>query len=374
MTVARLAHARARPVVVALALACGGCAVKAPPSAPLPPQPPPLQLAPVVGLAPAAGLEWVVAAAPRALTSRSELIPAIHALVPEGRFATFAAKNGGIDLRFLEELTVARYPETILYLARAPLDPARVEAAFAAQIGTADGRAIDRDGRAQDRIVRAWSDAAHEQIALFGVSAVGFERGRFGPLRAAELFAQGRLKRASPALDAVPLARAAELAGDAPLRAFAPGPFRGEWARGLGGLVGAATAVAIAVRPPSTPPAAATARPLAPLTVSLFVLGAWNDKAPAAAERLAAAYGAISESTLGHLCGIDHPLTPPRTRAEPDHVALDVTIDALAIARGMHRAMAAQIDEIMDFKWQEVVPKPAPLPPPADPSPLTPAP
>jgi hypothetical protein len=121
---------------------------------------------------------------------------------------------------------------------------------------TVEGRAIDRKGAADAQLVRTWGSGAagREQLAIFGTSAVGLEQGKLGPLRAAELFAEQRLKKASPALRSALLARASAVVGDGQLRAFAPGPFDAEWSKGLGGLLAATTAIGIAVRFPSPTP------------------------------------------------------------------------------------------------------------------------
>src|SRR5262249_32437282 len=124
----RVRRVAAAIAIVALCMGCGG----APPT-PAPPPLPPLHLAPLPDLAPAAGLSWIVIARPRDLAARADLIPALHALVPEERLATFAARNGGVSPLELEELVAATYRATTLYLARGMIDPSRVEGAFAAR-------------------------------------------------------------------------------------------------------------------------------------------------------------------------------------------------------------------------------------------------
>jgi hypothetical protein len=296
-----------------------------------------MHLMPIANLAPAAGLTWLIEARPRDIASRADLIPAISAIVPEARLTAFSRANG-IDLRETKELVIARYDETTLYAARTPLDPATIESAFAAHAIEIEGRAEDAPG-----LVREWGTVAgksREQIAIFGRDAVALESGRFGPLRAAEMFALAKLKRASPALKTEPLARAAALAGEAPLRAFAPGPFTGEWKSGLGGLLGASTAVAVAIRFPPTPGPQLSAR--------IVLLGAWNDDAPSAAQRLAAAYTVLEQSTLGRLIGLDKPMAGPNASYTADALTLEVSYDALALAHGVHAALEAEIEEILN--------------------------
>jgi hypothetical protein len=204
-----------------------------------------------------------------------------------------------------------------------------------------DGRAIEGD------VTRFWGTVGteREQVAVVGGDAVGMERGRFGPLRAALYFAEGKLRRALPALRAEPLARAAALLnadGPAPLRAFAPGPFEGEWAGGVGGLLRGATAVAGAARPRERAPNGS-------LWISLVLTGAWDDQAPAAAERLRAVFGVFADDPLGRLMGLRQPLDGPRVSWEKDALRLDVVLDPLELGRGVHAATDAKMAEILAY-------------------------
>jgi hypothetical protein len=334
--------------------ACGGAAPAPPPIA----APPALHVSPVADLVPAAHLSWLVLARPREVASRVDLIPAVHELVSEERLAAFAKRNA-VDVRAVDELAVARYAESTLYIARTRIDPLRVEAAFTAHLREVAGRAIDRHEGADGQIVRTWGEAGGEteQLAILGTAAVALEQGKLGTVRVVELFAEQRLKKAAPARRTPLLARAAALVGDAPLLAFAPGPF--DDGRGLGGLLAATTAVAIAVRFPAPPPSRGGPA-VTPAEVTIALLGAWKDDGPAAAERLLAVYGTLSGSSLGALCGLDHPLGAARARSEADAIVLDVTLDALAVTRGLHAAVDAQVDEIMRYGTPQA---PAPLTP-----------
>jgi hypothetical protein len=319
---------------LAAATACG-------PRATAPPETPrlaALSLEPLVDLVPAAGLVWLLDVGAQELLASPVVAPGVALVLPPARFDAFAAKHGGIDLRRVSRLVVAQYPEATLTLGATPLQPARVEAAFAARAGTAEGRAVEGG------VTRLWGSvgAEREQVALFGDAAFGVERGHLGPLRPAIYFAQGRLKRALPALRAEPLAHAARLLGDAPLRAFAPGPFEGAWAAGLGGLLRATTAVGASMHPSVRPTGGA-------LEVQLVLAGAWGADAPRAAERLAAAFQLLATDSLGRLLGIDHPLEEARVSGDDEALRLQVVLEPLALARGLGAATDARISEIMAY-------------------------
>jgi hypothetical protein len=307
-----------------------------------------LKLDPLVDLVPAAGLSWLVQARPHELTHGPVLAPAIDVVVPEERFVGFALRHGGVDLREVTELVVAGFPETTLSLARVPVSEGLVSAWFAARAAPVEGRAVEGD------VTRYWGSvgAGREQVAVLGGEGVAVEHGQLGPLRAALYFAEGKLKRALPALRAEPLARAATLLdadGPAPVRAFRPGPFEGDWAAGLGGLLRVTTALAGAARPREWRPSVSGAGGKGALGVTVVLVGPWGEQAQAAAERLAAAARVLSNDPLGRLLGLDHPLEGPRVSADAESVRLDVTLDSLALGRGLHGATGATIPEILAY-------------------------
>lgn len=334
-----------------LLAACGGRANAPNANASREPPPSPLHVSPPADLAAAAGLTWLVEARLRELFANADLIPALHLLVTEGRLDKFAARNGGVDLRQVRELAAAGYGDSLLVVATGLFDPVKLEATFAERASPLDGRAIDRANGASGAplvpIARLWGTLRSErqQVAIFGRDAVAIEQGRFGPLRTAEAFAQGKLKRAQPALKSVPLARTAELLGDAPLRAFAPGPFEGAWASGLGGLLRASTAAALGVHVAAVAGVPGKSR----LDCTFVLTGGWGDSAPAAGERLSAAFGRLAQDALGKLCGLDHPLDGPRVRTTAEALTLEVALDPLEIARGLRAATEASVEEIMSY-------------------------
>jgi len=297
-----------------------------------------LKLGRAVDWVPAAGLVWLIEMEPHDLLAGPVFGPAAARIVSERRFDGFAQRHGGLDPRRARDIVLAGYPKATLVVARVPFDPGPVDAAFVALGGATEGRAVERG------VTRMWRTApgGYEQVALLAGQAVVVERGQLGPLRAAVYLAQGRLRRSLPALAAEPLASAAALAGEAPLRAFAPGPFEGEWANGFAGLLRATTAVAIALRPAADAPNAAFA-------VRLLLTGAWGQDGPAAADRLRSAFGVLTSDPLGRLTGLDRPLDGPTVTADGGVLRLEATFDALAAARGLHTIVDASVAEIMAY-------------------------
>ncbi len=335
--------ARRDAIALLGAMAAAACSASPPPSPTHPgAAPETFRVDPLVDLVPAAGLRWLVDVRPAAILADAGFGAAIATLAPEETFLTFALRHGGVDLRAAHEVVVAGVDDAWLGLARLTVDPANIEAAFARRALAVEGRAVERG------ITRFWGTVGseREQVAVFGHEAVGMEKGRFGPLGVATYFAQGLLRRARPALRADPLQAAADRVGDAPLRAFAPGPFEGAWSSGLGGLLGATTAAAVALRPAAI---RETSRGADRETVAVrFVLmGDWTTDGSAAAGRMGSAYRVVTEDPLGRLAGLDRPVEPPKVTWDASALQLDVALDAAELARGVRAATSGSLGEIM---------------------------
>lgn len=302
---------------------------------------PRLALDPIVDLVPAAGLVWLVEARPRELLADPVLGPALAAIASGDRLQAFARRHGQVDLRQADQVAVASTTggaRATLALAMVHVEPGRVEAAFTARARNVEGRAVERG------VTRFWGTVGEEreQVALFGRQGVGIERGGLGPLQAAVYFAEGRLKRSLPALHTEPLASVAARLGEAPLRGFAPGPFEGDWAGGLGGLLRATTAVGGRLR--------STTRGTGGALALRFVLtGAWGGDAVAAAQRLEDAFHVLTEDPLGRLGGLDRPVDGPRVAGDAEALVLDVALDPVRVSRGVRAATEAPLAEIMAF-------------------------
>lgn len=340
---------RAAALLFAAMAACGGT--------PRTPEPKdtPLAIEHVVDLAPAAGLDSLVVLEPRAVLAHAELLPILDTLIPDERFRKFAARNGGVDPRQLDELVIASYAGgSTLVLGRGVFEPARVESAFGNRVTRLDSRTVDKQGGLLSTIVRLDGSGAsgHEEVVLFGRQALGLELGpphaaakaHAGPLRAAGLFAEGRLKKASPALRGPPLDATATDLGPAPARIFFAGPFQGGAEEGFAGLLKGATAVGVALEPA---PARPDGKPA--LHATLVLSGAWGEDAEKAGERLVAAVNTLANSALGKLCGVNQPFRGPDVRTTPTALFVDLVVDAEAVARGVRAATGAEVDEIMRF-------------------------
>jgi hypothetical protein len=308
-------------------------------AAPVTPAEPPLHLAPLADLVASGGLHWLVDARPRSIFSESALIPALSLVLPEAELDAMARARGGVDLRAADELVVAAYGGSTLFLAHQVVDPAKVEAAFTARVADVEGRAIDRNGTdPRGTLVRAWGGLgkSHEAVVVFGHEAAGLALGGDAPLRAAELFAEEKLKRAQPAWRAEPLDRIAALLGEAPLRAAAPGPFDGPWRLGLGGLLAAATGAGFAARVDGDA-----------VRVNVVVTGAWGDRATEAEAHLRDCYATLAHSGLGLLLGLSQPVSGPTFSATADSLRAEARLRIAPLVQGLADATTSEVEDIM---------------------------
>lgn len=302
----------------------------------------PLKTSPLTTLVASAGLRWVLVASPRALLGVPWIPPLVDLAVSGARFDRFAQVTG-VDLRALPEAVIASSApvkaastEALFYLARHSGDPALIERSFRARLTGSEKRSVDRPD-----LVRISGKIGRETHAavLLGGDVAGFQEGGSasrGPAQIAALFAEGKLKNARPALATEPLSSLALRLGSAPLTAFAPGPFEGDLARGLRGLLGGATALGATLTP--------SARQGFVLAVA--VAGDFSASGTPAATELLAAWNDLAASSFGHMLALDAPLDPPAVSAAPDAVLLRLELSGRSLAEGLAKATASRVEDI----------------------------
>jgi len=118
--------------------------------------------------------------------------------------------------------------------------------------------------------------------------------------------------------------------------ALAPGPFEGDVARGLRGLLGAATAIGAVARPSARQG----------ILLSVAVAGDFSTSAGPASKELLAAWTDLATSGFGHMLGLDAPVEAPTVTFAPDAVALTVELSGKALAEGLAKATASRVEDI----------------------------
>lgn len=294
----------------------------------------PLLLDPLEDLAPAAGLEWIVIASPQEILASQALQPELGKLFPEFRFDALL-RSSAIDLRKVRRVVVASYPTSTLFVIGGIADPVEAERRFRQRLMSDIVRTEHRDDAVQ--VTGKLGSGETRALAALQPDVVVIESGGTRYARAACLHALGKLKRSPAALQAPGLPRLVERLGKAPIRAFAPGPFQGDWERGLHGLLGAAIAAAGAVR----------ITPVGTLQASFAVAGDWGDRAEAASLRLEQSWKDLADSGFGRLTDLENPVHAALPTHAPDTASLTVEVDAHRFLEGLRAAVSARIEEIM---------------------------
>jgi hypothetical protein len=296
---------------------------------------PPLHRGAATDYVAAAGLRWLVVGSPEQLLANARLYREMSRLFAPDRLGKFAEATG-IDLRSVPQGLVAGFDYGTLYLAMLPGETRAIETRFRERL-TSEPVVRHPD----PRIVRITGVAGQtpETMVCIDHLLVGVSVGDPTPARVVESYARRRLGRSPPALDGAALSSLPKALGAAEVRFYAPGPFQGEWQRGLRGLLRSATALGV------------TADPLQGgkvIRVKVVLAGEWPNVA-LAREKLAEAWKDLAESALGRLVGLNQPSSGPELSANPELLTLALDLEVLPLASGLEAAVAADVWKMMDF-------------------------
>lgn len=302
----------------------------------------PLPISSLDQLVPLPSLRWLVVARPKEISEITWLEAPIAMLLDKGRL-DHSAQTMGFDLRTLSEAIWAGYrtdegsDEASFQLVRHGNDPLSIERLFRDRLSSDVVRSID-----DSQIVRVSGRIGKtgHALATLGRDIVCLQQDGSldrGPCRISALLAQGKLKRIHPVFHDESLRNLAQRFESAPLRLFAPGPFDGETARGVRGLLGAATAIGAAFRPTKQQG----------LALEIAVTGDFSTSGGEASRKLASSWDDLAGRPLGHLLGLDAPMTAAAPSYLPDVVLLQVELDPRKLAKGLADATSNQIREIM---------------------------
>jgi hypothetical protein len=326
----------AAPAAAAWITGCGA----APPPPSRPAGPPPIEIENATHLLALAGLRWLILCRPRDIVSVPWLLSPISTFAPEHRFLRFA-ESTGMDLRQVREAAIGVYAtesgDSSFYLVRHGGDAQTIERAFRRRLTGGMRRSVLESGIT---LVSGTIGASTHVLVVIGRDIAGFQQGGSlsrGPARIAALYAEGKLKRSPTVLAEEPLRSLDARFGDAPFRAFARGPFEGELARGIRGLLAGATAAGIAARPSVREG----------ILVAIAITGDFSTSADAASQALLSEWTRISESSFGHLLGLDQPADRPLPTHGDGAIALAVELDPKKLAAGLAAATMSQVEDIM---------------------------
>jgi hypothetical protein len=263
------------------------------------------------------------------LANNPALAPLISQLLPAERVDAFAHFTG-VPLFDLPSALVAGFDISTLYVAETPFENRIIEARFTERLVT--GASVESK---HPRVRRITGTIGLSPEALLRVDHrfVALAVGDPAQARVVELFVLGRLMRSPTALQGTALKGVPQEFAEAPLRFYAPGPFSGEWERGARGLLGGATALGAMAVPEGDA-----------LRVKVAVVGSYQG---ADVGRLSSAWQDLAASSLGHLTGLDQPISPPHTELANGYLALEVKIALRPLFAGLRAAVAADVWEML---------------------------
>lgn len=293
-----------------------------------------LELRELHDLVPSAGLRFLVEGSPRKIWGHARLRSALSELLPESRLAGFAERTG-VDLRELEHALIAGFDYGTLYLGRCgnACGP-RARALFIERLA---GRAIVNLTDTEPVAATVKGTLEGEPIALIDMgSVVGVASRDLTLSRVPIAFARGKLKKTPRALRGAALSTLPELGEARWVTFYAPGPFEGEWARGLRGLMASALALAVHVEPTDDDH----------LRVNLVMSGEFGTTGQAALDELSRAFEELATSTTGKLLGLDG-ARAVQGRFDPQYLTLSTELPLFPLVSGLRAAVIADVWEIL---------------------------
>lgn len=321
---------------LSLGLLLGGCAKPTPAVPVAKAAAPPLHLSPLSDLAPAAGLRWFLAARVGTLVQPHALGRPLAELVSADRLDALSDLLG-FDPRLADEVIVADYGASTLFLFRVAHDPELVERRFRERVPGEVTRVVH-----EPRVVRIAGTVGRTRRSMVFLDgqAVALEVGGEAYAKATVGFATEKLHKAKPALAIEPLASlAASFDKDGaspPLLLLCPNPAKEPWSLGAHGLLEVTSAVGIAARPQDDG-----------LAVELAAVGQYGERPDPVRERVEATVHDVVLSPLGTLTGVAEPKAAYTYEIGRERVTVRARWDAVKIAQGLRAATSATIAEIV---------------------------
>lgn len=259
----------------------------------------------------------------------------------------------GFDPRLADELVVADYGASTLFLFRVAHDPEVVERRFRERVPVGVTRVVH-----EARVVRVGGKVGTTQRSLVFLDGqvIALEVGGELLAKAVVGFAEERLHRARPALSVAPLASLAEALAPRdkalkppPLVMMFPQPNEKGWSHGAHGLLEVTTAVGISASTLSSPSPPSADEQARALSIELVALGAFGEDAGPVRERLVGTVRDVVTSGLGGLLGLDRPIDDHGYTYEvtPERLTVRAAWDTTRLATGLRRITAPTIRDVV---------------------------
>jgi hypothetical protein len=304
------------------------------------PRKPALALGELHELVPAAGLRFLVEGSPRRIWDNPRLHGALAELLPDAKLDGFAERTG-VDLRRLESALIAGFDMGTLYLGECSESCGpRARARFIERLS----------GREVVTLTDTEPAAASVMGTLDGEPFGFLDMGRFVGVASRDLtlaripvaYALGKLKKTPPALRGAALSTLPDLGRDRLATFYAPGPFEGEWTRGLHGMLSAALALALYVEPVDDEY----------LRFTVVMSGDFSEAGQAALDELTRVFGEIAASSTGKLFAFERARSI-RGSFNPQYLTLSAELPLSPLVSGLRAAVIADVWEILGLPKPE---------------------
>ncbi|MCC6215438.1 MAG: hypothetical protein IT376_11260 [Polyangiaceae bacterium] len=280
---------------------------------------------------PAAGLRWLVTARLRDLFRDRDLVDALAPLLPPARLDDLAERTG-IELRETPAAVVAGFDYGTLYAVEYAGATAEIERRFRATL-LGPPRLIELSPTI--RVQTGVAGAAVRSLVVVERRVIGVAFDDPTPAKIVAAYATGRL-RAPVALRGAALSSLTPSLAEAPLAAFAAGPFDYLGTRGARGLIAEAFAFGLALTPRGER-----------LELVAEIAGDFADGVGGAAARLGGVWGDLAESPTGRLLALQGAPAPPRTATAEDRARLEVSLSLPAFTKGLVDATVAEVWQVL---------------------------
>jgi hypothetical protein len=254
--------------------------------------------------------------------------------LPDEKLDGFSDRTG-VDLRKLETALVAGFDMGTLYLG-----------ACSESCGpSARARFIERlSGREVVTLTDTEPAAATVKGTLDGEPFGFLDMGRVVGVASRDLtlaripvaYALGKLKKTPPALRGAALSTLPDLGRDRLVTFYAPGPFEGEWTRGLHGMLSAALALALYVEAVDDDY----------LRFTVVMSGDFSEGGQAAIDELTRVFGEIAASSTGKLFAFERARSI-RGSFNPQYLTLSAELPLSPLVSGLRAAVIADVWEIL---------------------------
>jgi hypothetical protein len=317
-----------------------GCQATNKPALPPPIPPKPLHLLPLTDLVALPNLDWLVHARPQELLRKGALEQSLFTVFPKAKVKELSTYLG-FDLLETDELVIANYGETQLYLMHVAYVQSQVETQFAQRV-TSQGKRSNSSGQ----LIRISGivGRTHRAFASLQNTVLAYEIGPTGPLKIAVAFAREKLKKTKPALQTTPLKELEQALGTAPFRLFAPNTAKPDWtSQAAHGLLPRILAAGLSATPSKQG-----------LNVRVGLLGLWEQDPPTEAlSRLEHTVQDLQRSSLGRLTGIHEPKKPFRFGGNKDFVFTETTLDPVVLAQGLKDITSSELRDLFPKTTQQ---------------------